>query len=217
MPKKKKFVLEEDGRHTLELTWRSAWRDFTIHFDGAPVDKIEGGSKGMRAGKSLTLPDGSELSVKLKQNILAAELEVLRNGRPLPGSATDPIQRVRQAYVIIFIVGGFNLVLGIAGIFFETELLYLLGAGWGTAVFGLFLLLLGWLVKARHSQPALITALVLYLADSLLGIAASIAAGEAPGVGGLIVRVLFLIGMTQGVKAIREMEALKLDPEELNR
>lgn len=215
MPKKK-FILKENGRHTLELTWRAFWKNFTVYYDGAPIDEIEGGAKGMRAGKTLSLPDGSKLSVKLKQDILAAELEVLRDGKPLPGSATDPIQRVRQAYVIIFIVGGFNLVLGIAGIFFETELLYLLGAGWGTAAFGLFLLILGWLVKERQSQPALITAIVLYLADSLLGIAAVIAADETPGIGGLIVRVLFIIGMAQGIKAIAEMNRTKLDPEGYN-
>ncbi len=204
MPKKQ-FILKENGRHTLELTWRAFWKNFTVYYDGAPIGKIEGGGKGMRTGKTFPLPDGSELSIKLKQTLIATELEVLHNGHPMPGSATDPIQRIKQAYVIIFIVGAFNLVLGIAGILFETKLLYLLGAGWGTAVFGLFLLILGWLVKARRSQPALITALVLYLADSLLGIAAVIAADETPGIGGLIVRVLFIIGIAQGVIAIREM------------
>jgi hypothetical protein len=71
------------------------------------------------------------------------------------------------------------------------------------------MLLLGWLVKEKHSLPALITALVMYTADGLLGIMTIIAAGEMPGIGGLIVRVLFILGMAQGIKAIRELEDWK--------
>jgi hypothetical protein len=129
----------------------------------------------------------------------------LQDKRPLPGSASHPSQRIKQAYTIIFVIGAFNLLLGIAGIFVETELMSLLSAGWGTAVFGLFLLILGFLVKQYNSQPALITAIVMYLIDSLLGIAAIISAGGSPGIASIIVRVLFILGMMQGAKALKEM------------
>jgi hypothetical protein len=72
-------------------------------------------------------------------------------------------------------------------------------------VFGLFLLILGFLVKQYNSQPALITAIVMYLIDSLLGIAAIISAGGSPGIASIIVRVLFILGMMQGAKALKEM------------
>jgi hypothetical protein len=208
MPKKE-FILEENGRHTLELIWESWWRNFTIHFDGAPVDTIEGGGKGLRNGKTILLPDGSTLEVRLKNSLLASELVVLRNGRPLPGSATHPLQRVKQAYTIIFIIAILNVLLGLAGLVSTSEWVQLISGGWVTAVFGLFMLLLGWLVKEKHSLPALITALVMYTADGLLGIMTIIAAGEMPGIGGLIVRVLFILGMAQGIKAIRELEDWK--------
>ncbi len=205
MPKKQ-FILEENGRHTLELTWDSMWRNFTIYYDSAPVDKIDGGGKGMRAGKITILPDGSELNVKLKQSILAAELAVLRNGKPLPGTATHPLQRVRQAYTIIFVIGVLNVLLGLAGLVSTAEWVLMISGGWITAVFGIFLLILGWLVKEKHSLPALITAIFLYAADGLLGIAAVIAAGASPGIAGLIVRVLFIVGMAQGIKALNEIK-----------
>ncbi len=204
MPKKQ-FILEDNGRHTLELTWDSMWRNFTIHFDGAPVDTIAGGGKGLRAGKTIALPDGSELDVQLKNSLVASELAVVRDGRPLPGSATHPLQKIRQAYTIIFIIGVLNLVLGLVGLVSTAEWVLLISGGWITAVFGLFLLILGWLVKAKHALPALITAIFLYAADSLLGIWVVVAGGEAPGIAGLIVRVLFIIGMAQGIKAIQEI------------
>lgn len=205
MPKKQ-FTLEENGRHTLELTWDSMWRNFTIHYDGAPVDQIEGGGKGLRTGKIIVLPDGSELDVRLKNSLMASELAVLRNGQPLPGTAAHPLYRIQQAYTIIFIIAGLNVLLGLVGLVSTAEWVLLLSGGWITVIFGLFLFLLGWLVKAKHSLPALITAIFVYTTDGLLGIAAVITAGEMPGVPGLIVRVLFIIGMAQGIKAIRELD-----------
>lgn len=203
MPKRQ-FAIECAGQHQLELTWKSFWKNFTIYLDGAPIGTLS--PKELRTGETYLLPGGSTLNVRLKQSLFTAELQVLQDDRPLPGSATDPIQRAKQAYTIIFVIGGFNLLLGIAGIFVETDLMSLLGAGWGTAVFGIFLLILGFLVKQYHSQPALITAIVMYLADSLLGMAAIISAGGNPSIASIIVRVLFITGMVQGMKALNEIK-----------
>lgn len=200
MPKKHFKIVCEESRE-LEISWGAFWKDFTVYLDGLPLGSLS--PRELRAGQTFDLPDGTELSVKLRQSLFSAELQLLHAGQPLPGSATDPIQRVKQAYLIIFVVGAFNLILGIAGIFFEAELLAVIGVGWGTAVFGLFLLFLGLLVKERQSQPALITAIIMYLADSLLGIVATIAAGGTPGVGGILVRIIFIVGMVQGISALR--------------
>lgn len=202
MPKKQ-FAIESSGQHQLELTWGSFWKDFTVYLDGAPIGELS--PRELRAGRSYQLPGGSALNVRLRHSLLAAELEVLQDGRPLPDSATDPMQRVKQATTVIFIIGGFNLLLGIAGIFVETEFMSLLGGGWGTAVFGIFLLTLSLLVKYRLSQPALITAIVMYLADSLLGIAAIISAGGSPTAASIIIRTIFIIIMIQGAKALNDI------------
>lgn len=203
MPKKQ-FAIECDGQRQLELSWRSFWKNFTIYLDGAPIGTLS--PKELRSGGTYSLPGGSTLNVRLKQSLFSADLQVLQDERPLPGTATHPTQRIKQAYTIIFVIGLFNLLLGIAGIFVETELMSLFSAGWGTAVFGSFLLILGFLVKQNQSQPALITAIVMYLADSLLGIAAIISVGGTPGIASIIVRILFIIGMTQGVNAIKEIK-----------
>lgn len=202
MPKKQ-FTIECNGRHELELTWQSFWQNFTIYLDGAPIGSLS--PKELRRGETYSLPGDSTLNVQLKQSLFMAELEVLQDERPLPGTATHPSQRIKQAYTIVFVIGAFNLLLGIAGIFVETELMSLLSAGWGTAVFGIFLIILGFLTKQYNSQPALITAIVMYLADSLLGIAAVISAGGSPGIASIIVRLLFIIGMMQGAKAINQI------------
>ena len=203
MPKKQ-FAIECDGQRQLELSWRSFWKNFTIYLDGAPIGTLS--PKELRSGGTYSLPGGSTLNVRLKQSLFTADLQILQDERPLTGSATHPTQRIKQANTIIFIIGGFNLLLGVAGIFVETELMSLFSAGWGTAVFGILLLVLGFLVKQYQSQPALITAIILYLADSLLGIAAIISAGGTPGIASIIIRILFITGMSQGVNAINEIK-----------
>jgi hypothetical protein len=204
MPKKH-FTIECDGQRQLELSWRAFWKNFTVYLDGAPIGTLS--PKELRSGGTYSLPGGSTLNVRLKQSLFTADLQVLQDERPLPGSATHPTQRIKQAYTIIFVIGIFNLLLGITGIFIETELMSMLSAGWGTAVFGSFLLILGFLVKQNQSQPALITAIVIYFADSLLGMAAIISAGGTPGIASIIVRILFIAGMTQGISAIKEIKS----------
>lgn len=203
MPKKQ-FAIECDGQRQLEFSWQVFWKNFTVYLDGAPIGTLS--PKELRSGGTYSLPGGSTLNVRLKQSLFSADLQVLQDERPLPGSATHPTQHIKQAYTIIFVIGGFNLLLGIAGIFVETEVMSLFSAGWGTAVFGSFLLILGFLVKQQQSQPALVTAIVMYLADSLLGMAAIMSAGGTPGIASIIIRILFITGMTQGVNAIKEIK-----------
>ncbi|MEZ4467500.1 MAG: hypothetical protein R3F43_24415 [bacterium] len=54
------------------------------HFDGRPLGVIPD-SKALKAGSDFALPDGSTLTVKLKTGF-QTELQVMRDGKPLPGS-----------------------------------------------------------------------------------------------------------------------------------
>ena len=47
----------------------------------------------------MELPDRSKLEIKLVKNLggLAPELQLQRDGLPLPGSPSDPAERVKQA------------------------------------------------------------------------------------------------------------------------
>ena len=100
---KQSYSLEEKGPKRLEVSWKGIWKKFTVTLDGNVIGTMEG-QKEINKGREYPLPDGSLLKVQLVQKLAAVELQVLRNGKPLPGSASDPEQRFKTAYQIIFFI-----------------------------------------------------------------------------------------------------------------
>jgi len=203
MPKQM-YALEPGGPKQLEISWKGMWKDFTVKFNDQVIGTLSG-QKELKAGQPFTLPDGSALSVQLVQKFFSAELQVLRNGQPLPGSSSDPASRLKNAYGIVFFVAGLNIVLGLIATLFQVEFLWAIGIGFFSIIFGLVFLLLGFFVKKR-SLIALILAIVIFALDGILGLVFSVMAGVEPGIGGLLARVFLIIPMVQGIPAIRALK-----------
>jgi hypothetical protein len=149
------------------------------------------------------------LTVQMVSRAFSPELQVLRNGQPLPGSDSDPSKRLSVAYAIIFFIAGLNIVLGLIAVFTESEFLTeRIGIDWTTIVFGMVFLLLGFLVRGR-SVVALAVAVVLFIASgiwSFVVISQTMTRG-APPIGGIVMRILLLIPMIQGFGALRDLKA----------
>jgi hypothetical protein len=137
---------------------------------------------------------------------MSTELQVTRDDQPLPGSASDPKTRFKNAYLIVYFIAGLNLLLGLLASVFNVALLQELGIGFGSILLGLVFLVLGFFVQ-RQSSLALILAIVAFIADSLLGVVLSVLQGATPGIAGLLVRVLLLVPMFQGVPAIKTLKS----------
>ena len=202
MPKQT-YAVEPGGPKQLEISWKGMWKDFTVKFNDQVLGTLSG-QKELKAGRQFALPDGSTLSVQLVQKFSSAELQVLRNGQPLPGSSSDPESRLKNAYGIVFFVAGLNIVLGLIATLFRVEFLQAIGIGFFSIIFGLVFLVLGFFVKKR-SLIALILAIVVFALDGILGLVLSVMAGVEPGIGGLFARVILIIPMIQGVPAIRDL------------
>jgi hypothetical protein len=198
------YSLEENGPKRLEVSWKGIWKKFTVTLDGNVIGTMEG-QKELKKGREYPLPDESLLKVQLVQKLAAVELQVLRDGKPLPGSASDPEQRFKTAYQIIFFIAGLNLVLGLISELLEVEFLLSLGLGIGSVFFGLVFLGLGFWVRTG-SLVGLILTIVIFGLDGVLGFYSAIDAGFEPGLGGIFARIILLIPMIQGVGAIRELE-----------
>ena len=211
MPKQT-YALEKNGPKRLELSWKMGWKDLTVKFDDREIGVIPD-QKALKEGQAFSLPDGSTLHVQLIQKLPAVELQILRDGKPLPGSASDPGQKHKIAYGILFFLGVLNTLLGLAAALFEVELLQNIGIGWGAALMGLIWLVLGFFVM-RRSSLALIIALVLYLRDSLATLYFSFEAGGNPTTQ-LIIRAAFVYGLYQGISAIQELKAAEAPPDAL--
>ena len=203
MPKQS-YALEPNGPKRLQISWGAFWKNITITLDGSTIGTIPD-QKALRQGSTFPLPDGSTLSVQLLQSLAGAELRVLRDGKPLPGSASDPESRLKVAAGVIFFIVGLNILLGLIAVFFQVDFLLQLGLGWFSVIFGLVFLFLG-IFTQRRSQVALIIAIVLFGLDGLLGIVGAVMAGYAPSIPGLFMRILLLIPMIQGVSAIKQLK-----------
>ena len=96
------------------------------------------------------MPDGSTLTVQLVKKLTSVELRLLRDGQPLPGSATDPETLLKGAYVILYFIAGLNIVLGAIAYLLKAEILQSMGMGFYSIVFGAVFLVLARFVRRRH-------------------------------------------------------------------
>jgi hypothetical protein len=207
MPKQS-FALETGGEKRLEISWKGLYKDVTVSLDGNSVGIIPN-QKALSAGQEFRLIDGSTIKVQLVSKLISTEMQVLRNGQPLPGSSSDPQARLKTAYGVVYFIAGLNLVLGFVSFLFNVEFLQQIGIGFSSIVSGLVFLVLGFFVQ-RKSTIALILAIILFALDGILGVVLAASQGYNPGAGGIIARIFLLIPMVQGVGAIK---AVKLKDE----
>lgn len=204
MPKQS-FALETGGEKRLEVSWKGLYKDVTVSLDGNSVGVIPN-QKALSAGQEFFLTDGSTIKVQLVSKLMSTELQVLRNGQPLPGSSSDPQTRFKTAYSMVYFIAGLNLVLGIVSVLFDVEFLQQIGIGFTSIIFGLVFLVLAFFVQ-RKSTIALFLAIVIFAADGILGIVLAVSQGSTPGVGGIFARIILLIPMIQGVGAIKALKS----------
>jgi len=197
------YALEPGGPKRLEVSWSAMWKDFTVKVDDRVVGRASG-PKELREGKKFRLKDGSSLSVRLVNKLSGAELAILRDGQPLPGTSADPATRLKNAYGIVFFISALNTVLGMASVLFPAPFWQTVGIGVPSIVFGLVFLVLGLLVK-RKSQVALWIAVAVFALDGILGFVFMTMEGVTPSPGGLLARILLVTPMIQGVPAIRQL------------
>lgn len=108
----RKFSLVAGGTKNIEMSWSGNWKNVSIQMDGREIGTIPD-KQTLNMGQQFALPDGSRLAVRLKQSAFSPALEVTRDGRPLPGSDSDPEQQIKTAAQIIWLIAGFNIILGV--------------------------------------------------------------------------------------------------------
>ncbi len=205
MPKQT-YALEPDGQRRIEVSWKGIWKNISVSLDGQILGVIPD-QKALAAGQEFPLADGSSIKVQLVGKLYSTELRVLRNGQPLPGSASDPLTRVKTAYGLIYFVAGLNFLLGIlalAGVEFFQQL----GFGVISLIAGVIFLMLGFFTQ-HLSSIALIMVIVLLALDGILGLIFAAVAGSSSTVGGLFARIILIIPMIQGIGAIQQVKQKK--------
>ncbi len=202
---KQSFALEPGGQKRLEVAWKWQYKNTTVSLDGRALGTIPD-QRALRAGQHFQLVDGSIIKVQLVAKWYGSELQVHRDGQPLPGSASDPGTRLKNAYWMVYFVAGLNIALGLISLLLNVTFLQELGLGFFSIIYGVVFLVLGFFVQ-RKSTIALILAIIIFALDGILGCVLSAVAGSTPSVGGLLVRIILLVPMIQGVGAIKALKA----------
>jgi len=203
----RKFALQKGEEARLVISWRGIWKDIRVLLDGEELGTI-GGSAEIKAGKEFTLPGRQgTLRVQLVQTFGSAELQVLRNGQPLPGSGSDPEVQFKGAWGILLFIAGLNLVIGLATVVFEVEALARMGLGVGSLIVAVIYLGLALVVRTYRSAIALGVGIALFAIDGLLTVAAGFEGTGTPPIGGVLMRVFLILPMIKGFSAIRALKA----------
>jgi hypothetical protein len=201
----KRYAVDRGGPRRLEITWQNPWKDMTIRFDEQPVGAIATRQE-LLAGRQFKLPDKSTLRIQLVKRSIDSELHILRDGRAVPGSFTDPETRYKLAYGVVVGITALYLVLGLVSMLTHSALLQGLGVGAQSVALGAILILVSFYVK-RRSTVGLGAAIVILLVDGLLAAVYAILAGRAPAVLGLAIRGGLAFLLLDGIRAIREMDS----------
>jgi hypothetical protein len=204
------FAIESGGPKRLAYYHGSNYERFTLELDSTPVLVITT-RIGLEAGREVQT-DAGLLRVHLTGNrFFGDKLLISLNGRAVPGSDGDPIERLKMASTAVFVIGGLVLLASAVGL---VQPDWALVGWWGIPV-GVAYVVLGWQVRQRHSMMALSLAFGLYLVDGLYGVESLLHSQSSGGsaaksgfaLGAVVVRVALLVPMFGGLSALREMRA----------
>lgn len=197
------YALAEGEPKRLEIESRALWKNCRIFLDGVEIGRIPD-QKAVMQGLSYPLPDGSTLTMKLDYKVVFTQFRMERNGVPLPGTMAHPLDQLKSAYILIYIVGGMDLLLGLLAALLHSEMLRGFGFSWLSMIIGAVFLLLG-LLTQRRSKAALIIAVILYAIDAWLSlIMLEMIRGYASS--SLLVHTLFIIPMILGIGALDKLK-----------
>ena len=200
----KTFYLDDARTQPLTASWGMFFRNFTASFAGTALEPLNPEAT-IAQGREYRLPDGRIFSARHKQNTYPQEMELLIDGQPVPGSGTHPLERIKQAWYVLLVLGILNVGLGLVAEFGRIEILLQLGLGWGSLVEGAAYIALGYFGYFRHSAPAFTIALVLLVLDAVFAVTSAISSSQSPGLGGLFLRAFFCMVVFRAMQAARQL------------
>jgi hypothetical protein len=199
---KKALSLEQGAPPRVELEWGLSWKNMRVRFDGAELGVIAD-QNALKEGRDFDLPDGHRLRVRLVKNFPTVELQVTRDGVPLPGSGSDPAEHIKHATHVLYFIAGLNVLLGVIAGAFPVAILAKLGIGWANVVEGIVYAGLGY-GTSKRSAVALGLGMGLFGLDTVFVIAGSFGSSSSP-VGGLLMRAVLFVPLVKGLRGMTDL------------
>lgn len=200
MPQKR-YSLEKGGPKEIEISWKQAWKSFTVKHKGQVVGITETQEE-LKRGVQFSLLDDSTLRIRLYVGFGKTGLEILRNDQPLPGSDADPYKKIKTAFIMLLCVAGMNILGGTLIALTLSEFMYV-----GMIVFVYGLVFVGLAFGVREGIIAtLIIAIILLVVDTSVSLVYQSWSHSGATVVWIILRALFLVYLLQAIKPLREIK-----------
>ncbi|MBI9050563.1 MAG: hypothetical protein JEZ00_14175 [Anaerolineaceae bacterium] len=160
------FALQRGEEKRLLVTWNVGWKNILIELDGKKIGTIATRSE-LVAGKTITLPDKSQLRFRLNTSIINSGLAVSKDDIPLPDSPDDPLTTLRGGYVIGYMVAVYNMLMGFLTVVFKLEALQKYHFGYLAFFLGVAYFILARFIS-KKSLIALIAFIALFSLETIL-------------------------------------------------
>ena len=196
------YYLSAERTQALKISWGFLWRNFTVGYNGQEIGRLTS-SKDLKEGVPFALPDGRTLSARLQTTMGQQQLELLLDGQPLAGSATDPRQQFKQGRYMLWLLASLNICLGLVAEFGQVDWLLELGMGFGTVGVGALFVGLEWWARTKTSPLAFYLAIGLLVLD----VVATLATGAGPAGGGWFLRFIICMVLYRGAMGAKGLLA----------
>ncbi|MFO7658847.1 MAG: hypothetical protein R6W78_17440 [Bacteroidales bacterium] len=207
------YPLDAEGKHLLEVAWKGHYKNLELKLNNKAFGRIENRNE-LQDGRIFEIGHDKFLSVKLvKEMYMFLRLQILLNGRPVTGSMTHPLVRLREVFWLIVFIATFNLLLGVLGVISKAAFFASIGVGYWNVIYAGILAFLGILVKERKSMTAMIMVIGLMALDILSIIAVSVEYPDVNATGPVTAKLLLMLFLFRGISAIRDFNKLEAEDE----
>ncbi|MEH0156657.1 hypothetical protein V6R21_21185 [Limibacter armeniacum] len=187
---------------TIDISSGFNWKNTTVKFNDKEIGKLNN-KKALKEGGEFQLDANRTLKIQLKGNYQPA-LELLVNGEPIKGSATDPAEQLNQVSKMAFVIGGLSVVAGLISEFMNFPILNQLGINFFSCIYGLIMIGLGFWVKKR-SYIALALIIGLFIFD-IIGLFMLAIENDHNPTNGIMMKVFFIFFFAKGFPAIKKLK-----------
>ncbi|MPW16714.1 hypothetical protein GCT13_07135 [Paraburkholderia sp. CNPSo 3157] len=205
-----RFPLEQGGSDRLVIkTGNFKFNKADITLDGQSL--LAGAtSEQIKQGVSVSLPDGSHLAIKLVAGAFRAQasgLEVLRDGKPLPGSIGTPEHAVLTAKSggqVLYFLAVLNFVAGLVATYSNSDGLFAASNALPLIAMAALLGVLGLFVQRKLSLIALGVSIAILIGDAVVSVASQLDDGTHFNPGFIVARALFVLILIGYFRTIRQ-------------
>ncbi len=200
----KRYALIQGEPKDLEVRWHLLQRQIKLSYLGKELFAGSLADPRLQQGLTLVLAEGKELLIKQQRQGIFAELELSFQGKPLPGSDSDPERKIAAGWSLLYLIGFFNLLFGFLAVVVKLSFLQNLGVNSYALVLGILYIVLAFFTQKGHAL-ALLVGMLLYLGDGTLSLYLAVSTKAGIPYGGLVVRLLFLLFMYRAFRAFSQL------------